>query len=348
MSTTEAALSRNPTATGPTGRLRLGILAMDGCMLSSIASASDTLRVAQTLANIRHPNSGLRLETVVFGARGQKSIRTSVGLELSGLVEPPDDLDLILLPGLLHTSPHDLIERVSAMQPELELIRAMHLRGVQLAGNCSGSFLFAESGLLDGHRATCSWWLATAFRQRYPKVQLEADAMVVDDAGLLTAGGSCSLQSLMLKLIAKAGGEELAQQTARMMLIDTERQSQAPYVSEALMEKPRNSLSEKAEHFLMHELHREVSVTQLAEHCGTSERSLLRHFRTHHGITPVAHIQHLRVERAKALLETTHLSFEEIVERCGYNDSASFRKLFKRATAITPGDYRERYRLRPH
>ena len=206
----------------------------------------------------------------------------------------------------------------------------------------------AEAGLLDGHRATCSWWLANAFRERYPNVRLEADAMVVEDAGLLTAGGACSLQSLMMKLIGRVGGEELAQQTARLLLIDGERQSQAPYVSQALMERPRNSLSEKAEHFLLRQLHHEVSVTQLAEHCGTSERSLLRHFRTHHGVTPVAHIQHLRVERAKALLETTHLSFDEIVERCGYSDSASFRKLFKRATAITPGDYRERYRLRPH
>ena len=329
-------------------RLRIGILVHDGCMLSSIASASDTLRVAQTLSDIRHPNSGLRLETVVFGARGQERIRTSVGLELAGLSPPPDDIDLLLLPGLLHHSPQDLIERVAAMKPEMQLIRAMHLRGVQVAGTCSGSFLFAESGLLDGHRATCSWWLATAFRARYPNVQLEADAMVVDDAGVLTAGGAASLQTLMMRLIAKTGGEELAQQTARMLLIDTERQSQAPYVSQALMEKPRNSLSEKAEHFLQHELHQEVSVTRLAEYCGTSERSLLRHFRAHHGITPVAHIQNLRVERAKALLETTHLSFDEIVERCGYTDSASFRKLFKRATAITPGDYRERYRLRPH
>jgi transcriptional regulator GlxA family with amidase domain len=119
-------------------------------------------------------------------------------------------------------------------------------------------------------------------------------------------------------------------------------------VSQALMERPRDSLTEKAERFLHHELHREISITELALHCGTSERSLLRHFRSHHGVTPLAHLQNLRVERAKALLETTHLSFEEIVERCGYSDSASFRKLFKRATAITPGDYRERYRLRPH
>jgi transcriptional regulator GlxA family with amidase domain len=330
------------------GRLRIGILALEGCMLSSIASASDCLRVAQTLANIRAPNSGLKLETVLFGARGQERITTSTGLDLGGLVAPPEEIDLLLLPGIMHNSPHDLAERVQAMGPELAMIRACHLRGVAIAGTCSGSYLLAESGLLDGHRATCSWWLAASFRERYPRVRLEADAMVVEDGGMTTAGGACSVQSLLMKLIARAGGEELAQQTSRMLLIDMERQSQAPYVSDALIAKPRNSLSEKAEHFLNHELHREISVTELAEHCGTSERSLLRHFRSHLGVSPLAHIQHLRVERAKALLETTHLSFDEIVERCGYNDSASFRKLFKRATAITPGDYRERYRLRPH
>jgi transcriptional regulator GlxA family with amidase domain len=341
-------MTERASAAATVPRLRLGILTMDGCMLSSIASACDTLRVAQTLADIRQPGA-VKLETVVFGARGQRSVTSSAGLALGELAEGiPDDLDMVMLPGLMHSSPQDLVARVRTLDAELEVLRALHLRGVKLAGNCSGSFLFAESGLLDGHRATCSWWLANAFRQRYPNVQLEADAMVVEDNGMMTAGGACSLQALMLRLIARVGGEELAQQTARMLLIDMERQSQAPYVSQALMERPRDSMTEKAERFLRHELHREVSVSELAQHCGTSERSLLRHFRNHHGITPLAHIQHLRVERAKALLETTHLSFDEIVERCGYSDSASFRKLFKRATAITPGDYRERYRLRPH
>jgi transcriptional regulator GlxA family with amidase domain len=338
-------VARTPVPAG--GRFRLGILAAEGCMMSSIASASDTLRVAQALATIRAPNGGLALETVVFGARGQDAIRLAGGLSLGGL-GVPEDLDMLLIPGMMHTSPHDLVERIAAMQPEMDLIRALHLRGVAIAGSCSGALLLAETGLLDGHRATCSWWLASAFRHRYPAVTLESDAMVVEDGALMTAGGACSLQPMMLRLVARLGGEELAQQTARMLLIDTQRQSQAPYVSEALMQKPRNSLSEKAEQFLMHQLHEDVSVSQLAEHCGTSERSLLRHFRSHLGVTPQAHIQHLRVERAKALLETTHLSFDEIVERCGYSDSASFRKLFKRATAITPGDYRERFRLRPH
>jgi transcriptional regulator GlxA family with amidase domain len=348
MSTVDPRATFEAPHAGAARVFRLGVLATDGCMMSSIAAATDTLRVAQTLARIRAPNSDLRIEAVVFGARGQSSVRMANGLDLGGLGPPPDDLDMVLVPGLMHSSPHDLVERVRGLQPEMALLRELHLRGVAIAATCSGSVLLAETGLLDGHRATCSWWLATSFRLHYPDVRLEADAMVVEDGGFLTAGGASSVQPLLLKLIARAGGEELAQQTARMLLIDTQRQSQAPYVSEALMQKPRNSLSEKAEQFLQRELHEDVSVGRLAEVCGTSERSLLRHFRTHLGVTPQAHIQHLRVERAKALLETTHLSFEEIVERCGYSDSASFRKLFKRATATTPGDYRERYRLRPH
>jgi transcriptional regulator GlxA family with amidase domain len=326
----------------------VGILAIDGCMMSSIASASDTLRVAQTLAEIRHPGSAPILRTVVFGARGQTSVRTSSGLDVGGIVPPPEQMDIVVIPGMLHHSPADLVERTVVLKPEMELLRALHLRGVTLAGTCSGSVLLAETGLLDGHRATCSWWLAADFRTRYPAVRLEPDALVVEDGGVVTTGGACAVQMLMLRLITRAGGEELAQQTARMLLIDAGRQSQAPYVSDALIAKPRHSLSEKAEHFLNAELHRDIGVAELAQACGTSDRSLLRHFRTHHGTTPQAHIQHLRVERAKALLESTHLSFEEIVERCGYSDAASFRRLFKRAAQMTPHDYRERFRLRPH
>jgi transcriptional regulator GlxA family with amidase domain len=326
----------------------VGILAIEGCMMSSIATATDTLRVAQTLAEIRFPGTAPILRTVVFGARGQAAVATSSGLTLGNLSPPPEHVDLLMLPGILHHSPQDLVERTRPLLPEMDLLRAYHLRGVPLAGHCSGSVLLAETGLLDGHRATCSWWLAADFRQRYPAVRLEADALVVEDGGILTTGGASAVQQLMLRLIARAGGEELAQQTARMLLIDAGRQSQAPYVSDALLAKPRHSLSEKAEHFLQAELHRDIGVAELAQACGTSDRSLLRHFRTHHGTTPQAHIQHLRVERAKALLESTHLSFEEIVERCGYSDAASFRRLFKRASAMTPHDYRERFRLRPH
>jgi len=326
--------------------LRVGILALEDTMLAGMATVCDSLRVAGKLAEIRDPLHAPRFETQVLNARGATKVRTANGLELGGLATVPDQLDLILVPGILHDSPQDLLRRIAGSGPEIELLRALHLRGVRLAASCSGTLLLAATGLLNGRRATTSWWLAAAFRHAYPHVRLEADEMLVEDGEFFTTGAASSIQSLVLRLVGEVGGPALAQQTARLLLIDPERQSQAPYVSAALMERPRNSMSEKAEQFLQKELHHELTVTRLAEHCGTSERSLLRHFQQHYGQSPLAHIQHMRVERAKAMLETTHLSLDEIVERCGYSDVSSFRKLFKRATTITPADYRERFRLR--
>ena len=333
-------------STTPTGRMKLGILALDGAMMGSTAAGFDTFRVARKLAEIRDPARAPVLESVLVSARGLDRVRLANGLELTGAVAPPGDLDALLVPGVMHESARDVVARARDAAPERALVATLHERGVRIATACCSTFLVAETGLLDGRRATTSWWLAAAFRQHYPKVALEADAMLVEDGPFATTGGSTAVLQLMLRLVAQAGGEALAQNTARLLVIEAERQSQAPYVSEALVAQPRNSLSERAEKFLQKELHRELSVAKLAEHVGASERSLLRHFRAHYGASPIATIQRLRVERAKALLESTHLSFDEIVVRCGYSDTSSFRKLFKRATTLTPADYRQRFALR--
>lgn len=327
-------------------RFTLGLLAMEDCMLSSLVGPADMFRTAQKLVQLRDPGTNLRIETVLISARGLSLVTGSGGQQLSGAQSPDVALDCLLVPGYMHDSAEDVIRRLENYQPEIELLRSMHLRGIPVAAACCGAFLLAESGLLDGHEATTSWWLDAAFRKRYPNVRLNVERMIVEDGMFATTGASTAIYTFILQLLAKRVDESLAQLTGRMMLIDSERQSQAPYISLALTERPRHSLSEKAERFIQQQLHRDLSVSELAEFCDTSERSLLRHFRQHYNASPIAHIQHLRVERAKALLETTLMSFDEIVERCGYHDSASFRKLFKRATHLTPADYRERFRLR--
>jgi len=325
-------------------KLHVDILVFDGCMLSSIATATDGLRVAQTLSELR--GQPKQFSTRLVGARGADRVETSTGIALAGIESGETEADLLLIPGVIHRGGHDLVERLPRLAPEIEYIRRAAVRGVPIASVCSGTFLAAEAGVLDGRRATTSWWLAALMQKRYPHVALEADAMFVEDGHAMTSGAATSIHTLVGQLVAKVGGEALAAQVGRMFVMDPDRQSQAPYVTHALVERPRHSLSERAEHFLQKELHRDLSVSALAAQVGTSERSLLRHFRAHYGVTPLAHIQHLRVERAKALLETTHLSFDEIVERCGYVDVSSFRKLFKRATTLTPAAYRERFRLR--
>jgi transcriptional regulator GlxA family with amidase domain len=329
-------------------RLRVGVLVYDDFMLSTLAAAADVLRIAQRIAELRDPKQGRLFESRVFTAQTSLAPCCSAGVTIGGVsvTTPEPDVDMVLLPGIMHSNPAQLIERVDSMRAEHELIRDWHQRGVRIAASCSGTMLLAATGLLDGRRATTSWWLANAFRRAFPRVALEADAMVVEDGQLLTSGAATAVIDLTLKLVAETAGESVAQQTARLMNVDAERQSQAPYVSLALMERPRSSITERADKLINKELHRAFSVAQLAERLGTSERSLLRHFKAHYGVTPLEHIQHLRVERAKALLESTHLSFEEVVERCGYSDVSSFRKLFKRATSLTPADYRNRFSLR--
>jgi len=327
---------------------RLGLLALDGCMLSSLSGPADALRVAQILAEIRSPLDAPRFESVVFSARGAKSVRSESGIEISNIAALTKNakFDLVLVPGIDHRRPREILDRRAEFAPELAALQSLYRHGTRIAATCSGTYLLAMTGLLDGRRATTSWWMATAFRRHFPAVQLDEQALIVDDGNLLTTGASTAVYSLIIRMIEEAGGAELAQQVSRMMLLDAERQSQAPYVSQAMLEKPRHSLAEKISHFLDKQLHNQISVTRLAEYCGTSERSLLRHFRSHFGKSPLGHIQHLRVERAKALLEATQLSFDEVVERCGYSDVPSFRKLFKRETSLTPADYRERFRLR--
>lgn len=327
---------------------RLGLLALDGCMLSSLSGPADALSVAQILAEIRSPLDAPRFESVVFSARGAKSVRSESGIEISNIAALTQnaEFDLVLVPGVNHRRPREILDRRAEFAPELEALQLLYQRGTRIAATCSGTYLLAMTGLLDGRRATTSWWMATAFRRHFPAVQLDEQALIVDDGNLLTTGASTAVYSLIIRMIEETGGAELAQQVSRMMLLDGERQSQAPYVSQAMLEKPRHSLAEKISHFLDKQLHNQISVTRLAEYCGTSERSLLRHFRAHFGKSPLGHIQHLRVERAKALLEATQLSFDEVVERCGYSDVPSFRKLFKRETSLTPADYRERFRLR--
>lgn len=326
----------------------LGVLCIDGMVLSEVAAAGDIFMVAENLERIRDASSTLRMRTVLMGARGQAEVVTATGMTLK-LPGPADTTpDAWLVPGFMHCSGLELVDRLAGLDEEIALLAAQHAGGLPLISACCGGFLLAEAGLLDGRRATTSWWLDATFRSRYPQVRLDVEAMVVEDGPLTTAGATTAVLGHLLELVARVGSPELAQLTARIMLVDPDRQSQAPYISRALTERPRHSLTEKAERFLQRELHRELSVAELAGECGTSERSLLRHFKGHFGVSPLRHLQGLRVERAKALLETTRLSIDEVVERCGYRDVSSFRKLFKRATRMTPADYRERFRLRAH
>lgn len=325
--------------------LRVGILVHDASVPSSITAPIDALHIANKLARLQHPGAPPPLEVRLVSARGG-AVRVGYGVSFETEVVRPDELDVLYVSPINYARTSELIRHLDGLVAERQVMRRCADADLHINTACNGSLLLAEAGVLDGRRATTSWWLANLARERYPLVEMQMDEMIVHDGKLTTAGAATAEYELCFHLIEMAGGAPLAQNVSRLLLVDRQRASQAPYVSLALSETPRQGLSERAEKWLLKRLHEAISVRELADHCSVSERTLLRRFHQDFGATPLEYVQKLRVERAKALLESTRLSFEEIVGRCGYQDVSSFRRLFKNVVHMTPNDYRERYRMR--
>jgi len=323
---------------------RIAILAYEGCLASSVVGPLDLFGIANTLAAFRPGGSARRIAPVLCSIDGGR-VRASSGLALATRRLASLGCDQVFVAGLDHGHAADLEERLKPLREVSAALAALAGRGLPIAVTCSGAFLLAESGALDGRRATTSWWLTPLFRRKYPKVLLQPEQVLVEDGPFLTAGAVTSCFDLALRVVSRSAGSALAQQVARVMLIDPLRQSQAPYVMSALLERPRARIAERADRWLQRQLHRPFEIAELARHCSVSVRTLLRRFHEAHGATPVRYAQRLRVERAKALLETTRLSFDEIVERCGFQDASAFRKLFRSVTCMTPREYQARFRL---
>lgn len=325
--------------------LRVGMLVHEWSMPSAVTAPLDAMNVANKLAHLTHPGAPLPLDVKLVGVRAG-TLRVGGGISFDVETARPDELDVLFVSAINYTRTSELIARLDEMVAERQLLRRCADAGLSVVSACNGTLLLAEAGLLDGRRATTSWWLANLVRQRYPEVTLDVEEVMIHDGRCTTAGAATAEYELCFHLIETAGGTPLAQNVSRLMLMDRQRRSQAPYISLALAERPRQGLSERAERWLQKRLHEAISVRDLADHCRVSERTLLRRFHQDFGATPLEYVQKLRVERAKALLESTRLSFEEIVGRCGYQDVSSFRRLFKHVVSMTPNDYRERYRMR--
>lgn len=325
--------------------VRIGMLLYAGCLRSGAVMPFDVFRIANTLGALRPAAKRVHFDAQWFSARKEKSI------DVSGLTfhtQPVDlkKLDALMLPGIDHQGPFDLAPMLERLGPEQEVLRAFAQSGKPIVSSCSSTCLVAEAGLLDGRCATTSWWLSAFFRKRYPDVTLDAEQLVVEDGKHISSGGVTSYIDLALRLVGHFAGEELRQNVAKVLAMDANRSSQAPYIASAMIQDQGHVVIERARRWLNQRLDRPWSTADLAEYCNTSQRTLLRRFQDAVGMSPVQYAQQLRVERAKALLESTRLSLEDITGRCGYEDVSTFSKVFKRWAQVTPREYRNRFGLR--
>jgi len=226
----------------------------------------------------------------------------------------------------------------------LRILLTAHQRGARLVSICSGVFVLAATGLLDGRRATTHWRYIDKLARAFPAIKLEPDVLYVDDGDILTSAGSAAGIDLCLHIVRKDFGAAVANAVARRLVASPHREGgQAQFIEGPVGEEANPRLSRLLQ-WLQHQLHRPILASELAEQASMSKRTLARRFAQTTGNSPHQWITRLRVRRAKDLLETTSLSVDEIAEKCGFGSAPTLRHHFRSQVRLAPTTYRSHFR----
>lgn len=319
----------------------VGIVVLDGVTDSGLAVALDVLRAANVLAQRRGGPAPFALR--VLSASGRQP-RTAAGLRLSGAatLRGLARCQVVLVPGCWLEDEGDLRRWLARpdVRRSIEGLGEAAARGALLGVSCTATFLLAATGLLSERQATTTWWLASPFRARFPRVQLDVTQSLTTDGKLLCAGSVFAMADLALAIVSRFAGPSLARQCMRVLLLD-EHPSQAPYMvlNQVVTNEP---LVRQAEQWVRRHLGAPFSIAQLAKALGVSQRTLARRLTAALGGGPLALVQRVRLEVATHLLETSSASVEEVALRVGYEDAGTLRRLIQRLAGHSPKDLRRR------
>ncbi|MEU6813728.1 helix-turn-helix domain-containing protein [Streptomyces sp. NPDC046860] len=225
-----------------------------------------------------------------------------------------------------------------------DALRSAAGEGVRIASICSGTFVLAAAGLLDGLRATTHWAAAALLARTYPEIEVDPDVLYVDNGRILTSAGAAAGLDLCLHMIRRDYGSAVAADAARLSVMPLEREGgQAQFIVHDHTPTPHGSAFEPLLDWLRDNLGADLTLADIAAEAGTSTRTLIRRFREQTGSTPLQWLHRARVRQAQHLLETTGQSVERIGESVGFGSPTAFRDRFKRTTGVSPHAYRRSF-----
>ncbi len=306
--------------------MRIHVLALDGVFDLGLSAVLDAFQTANELIEL----SGLevpRFELRIVGVR--KAVTTSQGLRVPVHAVGTRAPDCVVVPAIGFKMPAPL--EAALARPDVRdastALRLWARRGATMTAACIGTFVMAESGLLDHHHATTTWWLAPLFRRRYPDVLLDESNMIVKSGRFVTAGAALSHMDLALYLV-RGVSPQLASLTAKYLIVDS-RPSQSAYaLTDHLIHS--DPIVQRFETWARGRLTHGFSLDAAASAVGSSKRTLARRMRSVLGKSPLSYFQSLRVERAVHLLKTGSASVDEVAAGVGYTDGATLRALLRR------------------
>lgn len=306
--------------------MRVTVLALEDVFDTGLAAVLDAFHTANELADMAG-FAASRFDVSVVGVR--KTVRTSLGFGVPVVPAPRRAPDCVIVPAIGFKMP-DVLQQ-ALIRPDVRdagpLLRRWAGQGATMSAACIGTFVLAESGLLDHHEATTTWWLAPWFRTRYPTVRLDESHMLVKSGRCVTAGAALGHLDLALWLI-RQHSPRLAALTAKYLIVDS-RPSQAAYVlTDHLIHS--DPLVERFERWARTRLADGFSLDDAAKAVATSKRTLARRLHAVLGKSPLSYFQSLRVERAVHLLRTGDETVDQIAARVGYSDGVTLRTLLRR------------------
>jgi AraC family transcriptional regulator, transcriptional activator FtrA len=316
----------------PRASHRVVALALPGVVLLDLAAPT------HLFGHCGSPQYAFRLAGLVAG-----NVRSSTGFDVvaSAGVEALEWADTVVVPGV-----GDPDAGPAALSSAAAAVAAAHRRGARVMSICTGAFVLAEAGLLDGRRATTHWDSAAELARRYPAVQVEPDVLYVDQGDVLTSAGVAAGLDLCLHVIRSDHGAGLAAKLARRTVIAPHRDGgQRQYAPPARHEPPAGAAgTEPARRWALEHLEQPIGVATLARQACMSPRTFVRRFQSETGTTPGRWLSEQRTRTAQELLETTELPIEHVAVRSGFGSPATLRAHFGRALGVTPTMYRRSFR----
>lgn len=319
---------------------KVTILAFDSTPSTTITGPLDVFQFAGGSANLaveECPDPYFEVEIASPDGRPiQCANRISIAPHLA--MHEVENPDLVVVAGIW-----DIEAVLSKQQKAFDWLQDQYKRGAHIAGICTGAFVLAATGLLDGKDATTHWGAADVFRQLFPKVNLKPERLITDVGGLYCSGAFTAGFDLTLYLVAKYVGYEVAAKSAKVMIHDISRVSQMPYTSFNFQRNHTDDSILEVQRKLEKNFSDDVDIDSLAQEIGMSRRTFERRFKTATGDTPLLYLQRVRVEVAKQILEEKNSSFDEVSYEVGYENSSFFRKIFRKHTGLRPTEYRHKF-----
>lgn len=323
---------------------RAALFAFDGCYSSSLGGFADILQVANSHLRKQQGATASRYEWKFVSLSGA-GVQASNGLQIQTQpVGARDNFDLVFIPSLHYGGHRDFDRLLRNQAPACQWLTNQWMKGALLTANCTGTFLLAQTGLLNDRAATTTWWLEAQFRTRFPQVDLQLRPVITDVDRLMCAGASASYLLQAIRVVERFSGPTIAAQCAKSMLIDVSQTTQTPYLPLLTDRTHSDGLIHRAQHWLQKHMVANVRMSQLADELAISERTLIRRFKAALDQSPLTYLQHLRIDTARALLEGGDLGVEQIASQVGYGDASSFSRLFRQRLGLSPGAYRNRFR----